>query len=74
MAPNYDLTSEAGVIALMENCKTAEDWASACKAVKAVYGGGYPGFWYSTIIQSGLCNRVSAAWGGSDRIGISEVR
>lgn len=61
------------VIALMESSKSEAEWNTNCDKVKAACGG-YPDFWYSTIVSSGLASRVSASWGGDDKIRVLGVR
>ena len=48
-----DLTTEEGVTALMETSKSEAEWNDNCDAVKKA-NGGYPGFWYAAVIESGL--------------------
>ena len=61
------------VIALMESSKSDEEWNANCDKVKKAYGG-YPDYWYAEIVLSGLCDRVSAKYGGSgSRITISRL-
>jgi len=50
------------VLALMESSKTEAEWNANCDKVQAACGG-YPDFWYSTIVQSGLANRVATNFG-----------
>ncbi len=64
--------SREEVISLMEGSKSETEWNANCDKVKAACGG-YPDFWYSAIIQSGLAARVSANWGGDDLIRVSAI-
>ena len=48
------------VIALMESSKSEDEWNGNCDKVKDACGG-YPDFWYSAIIQSGLAQKVARA-------------
>jgi hypothetical protein len=45
---------------VMESSTSEPEWNQVKKAF-----GGYPDFWFATIIQSGLCDRVSKRWGGT---------
>lgn len=67
--PDPDLTTETGVVELMESSATAVEWDDNADRVKAA-NDGYPEFWYRAIILSGLGERVAARWGGSGRIEI----
>lgn len=53
--------TEAEVVALMESSKSEEEWNENCDAVKRQCGG-YPPFWYTAIIISGLYGRMAASW------------
>ena len=53
--------SEDDVIKLMESSVTEEEWNSNCDEVKRQCGG-YPAFWYSRVILSGLAARMSLRW------------
>lgn len=55
--PNEVLT-ESAVVALMRSSKNKQEWGDNCGRVKDALGGRYPGFWYKTIIRSGLINEV----------------
>lgn len=49
--------NETEVIALMKSSKGSDEWGTNCDTVKAACGG-YPGFWYRSIIQSGLMEEI----------------
>lgn len=53
--------NEQQVIDLMKSSKSESEWNDNCDKVKAACGG-YPGFWYSTIILSGIAAQVAATW------------
>jgi len=55
------------VIALMKSSKSEAEWNANCDKVKAACDG-YPAFWCEAIVLSGLAARVSATWGGDDKI------
>ena len=62
--------NEQEVVALMESSQSEDEWNANCDKVKKVCGG-YPPFWFSAIIQSGLLKRIAARWGGNGEITIS---
>jgi len=66
--------NEQQVVALMASSKTEDEWNANCDAVKKATGGGYPEFWFRSIIMSGLCRRISADWGGDEQIHVSVIR
>jgi hypothetical protein len=49
------------VVDLMKSAKSEEDWNNKCDQVKEACGG-YPSFWFPSIILSGLAAEVSASW------------
>lgn len=59
--------TETEVVELMESCQTSAEWRAACNRVKAVFDG-YPEFWFTAIVQSGIAGRVARRWGGTDKI------
>jgi hypothetical protein len=61
------------VIALMESSTSETEWNDNCDKVKSACGG-YPDYWWEAIMQSGLSQRVTAAFGGSDEITVSAAR
>lgn len=70
--PYPDLTTEDGVVALMESSQTEQQWNANCDAVKAA-NKGYPAFWFASIIQSGLFRRVAPRWGSDGKMKLSSV-
>lgn len=58
------------VIELMESSQSSEEWNANCDKVKKTCNG-YPSFWFKEIILSGLAAKVTARWGGNDKIIIS---
>ncbi len=56
-----DLTSEAGVKALMESSTSETEWNANCDKVKKA-NGGYPGFWYALIVMSGVAAMTQSKW------------
>ncbi len=57
---------------LMSSSKSEAEWNANCNHVKAACGG-YPDFWYSEIVQSGLMRRTAAKFGGTEEITISGI-
>jgi hypothetical protein len=49
------------VIHLMSSATSESDWNDKCDQVKTACNG-YPSFWYSAIILSGLASKVQANW------------
>jgi hypothetical protein len=45
-------------IALMKSSRDDNEWNHNCAKVKAAHGGGYPNYWYSTFIASGMINEI----------------
>ena len=62
-----DLTIESDVTELMESSQSAQELGDNANRVKSA-NNGYPPFWYSAVILSGLLGRVTARWGGDDKI------
>jgi len=61
MDNSQDLTTVDGVKKLMQNATSEQDWDERCDRVKAA-NGGYPEFWFRTIIMSGLVSEVELRW------------
>lgn len=55
------------VKSLMESSQTEEQWNANCDKVKRECDG-YPSFWFTEIVLSGLAGRVTARFGRDDRI------
>lgn len=66
---SQDLTTAEGVAAYMGAATSEADWDTRCDAVKRA-NGGYPSFWYPTVIMSGLADRTAAKWNGSAAISV----
>jgi hypothetical protein len=54
-----NLTTQESVVELMQSAISESDWNTKADQVKAA-NNGYPDFWYSAIVLSGLMGRVSA--------------
>lgn len=46
----------------LEAATCADEWNSACDAVKAARGRQYPYDWFDRVIRSGLMARISQDW------------
>jgi hypothetical protein len=53
--------SEKEVVELMSSSKSEREWNANADKVKAACGG-YPSFWYGSIVVSGVMARISAQW------------
>ena len=53
--------NEKEVVALMESSKSEAEWNANCDKVKAACGG-YPDYWFGSIIGSGLLALTMAKW------------
>lgn len=59
-----DLTTADGVAALMRQSKSETEWNANCDKVKKA-NGGYPDFWWQTVMTSGLAFEVQNSWKSS---------
>ena len=59
MAEN--LSTPEGVKAYMSQATSEADWNRRCDEVKRA-NGGYPDFWYSTIVLSGVAASTASKW------------
>ena len=73
VAGNLDLMTREGVITLLEQATSGEDWNKGCDLVKAA-NGGYPSFCYKEVVQSGFMDRVTARWGSSSAISVVDLK
>lgn len=64
--------SENEVVELMKSSKSEKEWNANCDTVKSKCGG-YPSFWYGTIVLSGLASKTAASWGGDADLHVSVV-
>lgn len=53
--------NEEQVVALMKSSKSDQEWNDNCDKVKKECGG-YPSFWYSAIVMSGVAGRVTSSF------------
>lgn len=70
---DLDLQTPEHVANLMSSSKSEDEWNTNCNAVKKA-NGGYPSFWYPTIVMSGLLNRTASKFGASAEIKVAGVR
>lgn len=63
-----NLTTPEGVAEYMTQATSAADWDARIAVVKTANGGGYPSFWFQTIIMSGLLSKTAAKWGDDGEI------
>ena len=57
------------VVELMQSSKSESEWNANCDKVKKACGG-YPNFWYSSIVLSGI---AAKSFGGSAEIKIAAI-
>lgn len=62
--------NEQEVVALLESSTSAQEWNENCDKIKRACGG-YPPYWWSKVIQSGLADKILARFGESTEIKIS---
>lgn len=65
--------NEQEVIDLMKGSANEEEWNSNCDAVKKAFRG-YPDFWYSAIVLSGVARDTAAKWSGDSDIHVTNGR
>ena len=65
--------NEQEVVALMKSSKSEAEWNANCDKVKKACGG-YPPFWYSAIVLSGVAAKTATGFGGSADIKVSAIR
>jgi len=53
--------SETAVVKLMESSKSEKEWNTNADKVKKACDG-YPSFWYTVIIMSGVAASTQAKW------------
>jgi hypothetical protein len=51
------------VLALLESVQSAAEWFAACYKVKEAHGWGYPSYWFSDVLRSGLADRILGRFG-----------
>ncbi len=59
------------VIELMKSSKTEKEWNENCDHVKRACGG-YPEWWYSEIVLSGVARETAESFGGTAEIKVSK--
>jgi hypothetical protein len=61
-------------MAMLEACKSDDDWNAACSTIKSARGGGYPPDWFSKVVMSGLAARVVEGYGGNFSMGLKAIK
>lgn len=56
-----DTMNQDQVVELMKSSKSESEWNANCNKVKKACGG-YPEFWYSAIVLSGVAAQTEAGW------------
>lgn len=56
-----NLTNPEDVATLMQSSRSEFQWNENCDRVKEA-NGGYPGWWYETIVLSGIAGTAKARW------------
>ncbi len=64
--------NEQEVVDMMKSSKSEAEWNANCDKMKKACGG-YPSFWYGTIVLSGLATKTAASFGGSADIKITAL-
>ena len=65
-----DLKTPEGVKAHMGAATSEDDWNKRADEVKSA-NGGFPSFWFATIMMSGLAAKTADKWGGDADIHIT---
>tara|TARA_B100001964_G_C13672514_1_gene353969 strand:- start:73 stop:270 length:198 start_codon:yes stop_codon:yes gene_type:complete len=60
------------VVELMKGSKSEIEWNTNCNKVKKACGG-YPDFWYTAIVLSGIAAETAKKFGGSADITITTL-
>jgi len=58
------------VIDLMKSSNTEAEWNANADKVKKAFDGGYPNWWFATIVMSGILRETAAKWGDDGEIKI----
>jgi len=61
--------TEQEVVELMKSSQSETEWDANCEIVKSKCDG-YPSFWYSSIVLSGVLTQTAAKWGSDGKIKI----
>lgn len=67
-----EVNSPDSLVRYMEQTTSLQDWDDRCDALKAALGG-YPDYWYPTMIMSGEMDRILGKFGGSSEITVHTV-
>jgi hypothetical protein len=63
--------NEYEVVSLMQSSNSAEEWTRNIETVKVAFGGNYPPFWFSAILQRGVAKTTLAKFGETDEITVA---
>jgi len=64
--------NEEQVVKLMKSSKSESEWNANCDKVKDACDG-YPDFWYTAIVLSGIATETAKNFGGSADIKITTL-
>ena len=64
--------TQCEVVALMKSSRSESEWNANCNKVKKACGG-YPDFWHSAIVLSGVAAETAKKFGGSAEITITTL-
>lgn len=60
MTAQEAIKNPENLVTFMNQAKNEDHWNQLCDEVKVAGGGGYPQFWFATMIVSGEMNRILA--------------
>ena len=61
-------------IHLLESCRSAHDWSTACDLIKEARGGHlYPPDWWDKVKLSGLMDRILSRWESSSELRVTDL-
>jgi hypothetical protein len=61
MSERKEMT-EADVVALMKTSRDAKEWDANIEIVKEAFWGGYPSFWWTAMMMSGVAHNIQQSW------------
>jgi hypothetical protein len=65
---------ERQVVELKKSSKSAAEWDANLDKVKAAYRGGFPPFWYTAIMSSGVAIETAKSYGSSTNMDVTAFR
>ena len=60
------------VLILMKSSQSESEWNKNVNIVKKSCGG-FPSFWFTDIVESGLLKKIAKKWEGTDEIRIDTL-